>query len=334
MPSILVRRWSHESATPNMRLTYQASILAAICVLAGLGGPSKSRDPIPQEKRAQAVEDSKMNGLPDGIRILQESQKPEELERAAESLAASSSENDLRNLENFLRDQNFLRRLDPPKGHGIEVDRFRNVLLVLGRNPLPYGSKVLQVIGGEGPIRSQSDRVDVLLEAAAGLKPLPPERLPLFRAFDRGYFLLKLKLFVDNGSSVALGELEQEILAKPDDVEDDSVVSLMHRSFVPHRTDEPLIRMAEDLAQRNISSALTTGLFESFFDYQSRQWYGPVRVPPEPADLNRASGPALRELLRLGDIAKNAAISAGLKRKVLETLMVIHEVLAQRGGRG
>ncbi len=44
-----------------------------------------------------------MNGLPDRVRILQNSQNPEELEKVAESLASSSNENDLRSLESPAR---------------------------------------------------------------------------------------------------------------------------------------------------------------------------------------------------------------------------------------
>ncbi len=271
-----------------------------------------------------------MNGLPDRVRILQNSQNPEELEKVAESLASSSNENDLRSLESSFSNKGFLVRLDPSQGQGLEISRFRKVLLVLGRNPNPYSTKVLLAMSEDDQIRKEVDRVDVLLEAAAALKPLPAERIPLFRAFGEDYFLLKLKLLVDNGSPLAIGELEQEILTKPSEVEDESVVSLMHRSFVPHRTDESLIRMAEDLLQESISSELRTGLFESFFDFQSRHWYGPVRVPPEPADFNAASTTALRELLKLADMAKNAPISADLKHKVLGSQTTIKRVLEQR----
>jgi hypothetical protein len=295
----------------------------------GFGG---AQDPKPQEKSTQTVEESKMNGLPDRVRILQSSQNPEELEKAAESLAMSSNESDFKYLEGSLRNKSFLNRLDPPKGHGLEVDRFRNVLLALGRSPHPYATKILLELSEDSQIRNEMDRVDVLLEAAAALTPLPAERIPLLRAFGADYFLLKFKLLVDNGSPIGLAELEQEILAKPPDIEDESVISLMHRSFVPHRTDEPLIRMAEDLLKKNISSALRAGLLESFFDYQSRIWYGPVRVPPEPADLNAASTSALRELLQLADMAKDAAIPADLKHKVLATQRTIQRVVEQRKG--
>jgi hypothetical protein len=272
-----------------------------------------------------------MNGLQDSIRILQQSGNPEELAKAAESLAASSNENDLMSMERFFRDGNFLRRLDPPAGHGIEVDRFRQVLLVLGRNPHPYATRVLQIIGGDSHINSETDRVDVLLEAAAALRPLPPERAPLFRSFGRKYFLLNMKLLVDNGSSTAVEEMEQELLGKPADVEDESVVNVMHRAFVPHRTDEPLIRVSQDLVARDISSTIRTGLFESFFDYEPRHWYGPVRVPPEPAKFDTASTAALQELLKLAGTAEHAAIRAELKEKVNDEVTNIHAALVQRG---
>jgi hypothetical protein len=264
-----------------------------------------------------------MNGLPDSVGILKGSQNPEELEKAAESLAASFNNDDLIYLGSSLRDSYFLRRLDPSKGQGIEIDRFRRVMLALGGNPHPYSTRILQTLAGDDHIRSEPDRVAVLLEAVATLRPLPAERVPLLRAFGGDYFLLNFKLLVDNGSPTALAELEQEILGKPPGVEDESVVSLMHRTFVPHRTDEPLIRMAEDLAQRNISPTLRTGLFESFFDYQGRQWYGPVKMPPEPAELKGAPETSLQALLRLADVASRSAIPAELHRKVAETAEAI-----------
>lgn len=308
-----------------------AGMMESFCLLAAIASAGKTQVPKQQEKTIQAAGEPKMNQLSDGMHILETSRNPDELARAAETLASSTDENELKKLESFLIDRHFLSRLDPSTGQGGEIERFREVLLQLGRNPVPYSTSILVGLSKQDFVREETDRVDVLLEAAAALKPLPSARVILFQAFGDDYFLLKFKLLVDNGSSTALDELEKEILAKPSDVEDDSVVSLMHRAFVPHRTDEYLIRVAEDLAQKNISPALRIGLFESFFDYQSRHWYGPVRKPPEPADLHGASIAALQGLLKLAAIANRSALPIELKDKVHETTNVIRKLLEQRG---
>jgi hypothetical protein len=308
-------------------------ILALFFLLAsqpGLGyvqdqGTDANRRPIPKETKVmQAV---------DYPKILRESNNPDELEKTAKALVKSSDESELTLVGNELKSEAFLRRLDKPHGAGIEVDRFRRVLLDLGENPSPYSSAVLSSIGMAPAIRSQVDRVDVFLEAAAALKPLPAERAALFGSFGPNYFLLNFHLLVANGSPIAIQELEREIAHRPPEIEPQSVVSAMHRWLLPHRTEEPVIQMAWDLAHSQEPQEIKIGLFESFFDNQSRQWFGPIRSPPEPANLHEASTTALLALRRLAVAAGNMQIPAELADKVSRTAKSIDEILEQRGNR-
>lgn len=260
--------------------------------------------------------------------VLEASLDANALTKCAESLASGGTE-ELKTLEPFLISPGFLERLNGPGAAG--EDRYRRIILALGKNPDPYATEILRALLNHQTVIDEPDRIDVILEAAAALKPLPRERVPLFQSVPLDdYLLLNFAVLVENGSHEALKELKREILSKGQEVEDEEVIALMHRFFLEHRTDVPIIRLAENLLAEGISTKLQVGLYESFFDYRSRQWFGPAKKPPMPPPWQSAPNGALEALLSLGETAMKSELPDRLRNKIDEALIEIRGILKMR----
>ena len=57
-------------------------------------------------------------------------------------------------------------------------------------------------------------------------------------------------------------------------------------------------------------------LFESFFDYQVKAWFGPVKSPPVPPNWDLASDEARVEMLKLAQLSSRSALPEPLRRKI------------------
>jgi hypothetical protein len=241
------------------------------------------------------------------------------LERAATKLASSPSKADHELLMTFLTDIHFLQRLDAVRDPAFKTTRFRRVVLALGENPAT--DHELARLAAMPEVHDDTDRMLVLLDAAARCRPLSAIRAEIFRRADPKMFTItNIALLTSNGSPNALDEVKREILNRPGDVEEASIVGMMHRAFLKSRTSAPVVRMARELVGALTSAVLVTGIFESFFDYQYEPWFGPVKSPPEPPPWTEASAETIVELLLLGDLAASWPLAAELQSAIRSTV--------------
>jgi hypothetical protein len=251
--------------------------------------------------------------------IFESANDQRELERVALALAVSSSEQDLALLEEYLKTERFLRRLDTTTDPYVKTQRFGNVVARLGENVSGRAGKVLLTLIRSPDVNSDAVRVEVVRRAAAHAKPMTEDRIEVLRSVHPGiYFLSNLGLLLSNTSPPALEEAKRMILAKPPDITDGAAVGIMHLHIVGRRTDVNLIKMAIELARSIISSALRRGLFESFFDYNYEMWYEPMGNPPKPPAWNTASPAALRAIIELAKLAEGD-LPPTLKEKAAAT---------------
>lgn len=253
------------------------------------------------------------------------------LERIATMLATSSAPADHQILANHLADVQFLHRLDSGHDPAFKTVRFRRVVLALGENPA--ADAALARLSAVPEIHGDVDRMMILLEAAARVRPFSAERAVVFRAADPETFLItSIGLLTANASPLALAEVKRSILNRPSGV-DESIAGMMHKALLLARLEPAVIRMGQELAPGLTSPVLVTGLFESFFDYQYEEWFGPMKSPPEPPSWTAASDEAIVELLALADLARARALSAPLMAAISAAVAELRSIQAGRAAR-
>jgi hypothetical protein len=270
-------------------------------------------------------------GAGGGMTILDTATDQRVLERVATMLATSPDPADHQILTHSLVDVQFLHRLDSAHDPAFKTVRFRRVVLALGENQA--ADAALAQLDAAPAIHDDVDREMILLEAAARVRPLSAERAGIFRAADPETFLItSIGLLLANGSPLALAEVERSILDRPDGV-DESIAGMMHKALMLARLEPPVIRMGQSLAPRLTSPVLVTGLFESFFDYQYEEWFGPMKSPPEPPPWARASDEAIVELLALADLARAQALPPPLIAAIAAAVAELRAIQASRATR-
>jgi hypothetical protein len=253
------------------------------------------------------------------------------LERVATMLATSPAAADHQILTHYLGDIQFLHRLDSGHDPAFKTVRFRRVVLALGENPA--ADAALARMDAIPQIHGDVDRMLILLEAAARVRPLTAARAAIFQSADPETFLItSIGLLTTNGSPLALDEVKRSILDRPRGV-DESIAGMMHKALLLARLEPPVIRMARDLALALTSPVLITGLFESFFDYQYELWFGPMKSPPEPPPWIDASDEAIVELLALADLARAQVLPAHLITAIATAVAELRTIQASRAAR-
>jgi hypothetical protein len=238
--------------------------------------------------------------------VLQSGSNPQELSKAATSVARSAVPADGERLRALLSTEAFLRRLDSDADY-TNAAKFRlrvsRVVEALARNPAPGARKAFLELLHDKTFLAEDERTLALVQAGAHARPAPPELVKFWDAHSRpddGFTPTTIAALVDNGSPPAVALLEKK-LADPTHSEDEKR-AWMRTLVLTHRNDLTLLEGCERMLEGSLPAPLRPALVEALFDYRPGEWYRPATVV-SPPDLAAASQPALAKLRKLGKIA-------------------------------
>lgn len=259
--------------------------------------------------------------------ILSTSHDPLELLRVSLALARSARADDLRALQPWLTQAEFLNRLDSPEEYaeaGRGRLRIKAVIEALAGNRAPAAGELLLALTMSPAYNAVLVRTDLLITACASIRP-PPAGLIKFwdahcKPFD-GFTPLTIDALVVNGAVPAIELLERKF-ADPghgEDVKRD----WMHESILPHRHDVELLRGCRRLLARGLPADLRPALVETLFDYRPDDWYREhgVKRPPPRAALPADARQALRETAKYS--LDNVPLEPELRGKVELALVAL-----------
>ena len=219
---------------------------------------------------------------------------------AAIALARSEDGEALIALARVLRTQEFLDRLDPPKGEDQSIANISRIFRALAQHPTKATGRLCELIYGVAEFRDLPARINLLLGALAAVRPVSEDGANIFRASSaEGFAEVNGPLLLKNESPLALQVFEEIITGEW--VESYVKVDILHRAVLPVRTRLPIIEMCGRLLDRPLPPDVRAALIETLFDYQSRLWFGPAMYPPMPQPWDSADTAALESLIALAD---------------------------------
>jgi hypothetical protein len=236
------------------------------------------------------------NWIHERVTVLENSTSPDELELAATELATADDPEALDALETFLRQSEFLRRLDDLTNPGEKTLHLSGVMEPLIERPSPEVVDLCLRLANDPIFLADDDRKSFLLQALAGVSPMNAETVKLFqRTNDEGYFAFNAPLLVSNGSPPALELFETMMLDQ--EVPEERRADCLHSSITLNRTRLPISEMIMRLLSKDLEESVMIAATESVFDFQWR-WFG--THPPQPPAWRSASDDVLRFVIRLG----------------------------------
>jgi hypothetical protein len=204
------------------------------------------------------------------VQVLRSSTDAEVLQRTAISIARSGTAANLEVLGRLLHDPEFLRRLDPSPD--FKTAHLSKVMAALAEHPTPQVADLCLSLAEDPAYIAVDDRQSFLLEIVAKVKPMSQRAADLFRnANEQGYFAFNARLLTENASPRALALFETMMLDRDEPLE--SRVECLHVSFVPHRTELPILQVADQIVARASERGLVLGVTESVFDFR-QEWFG------------------------------------------------------------
>lgn len=266
------------------------------------------------------------NWIEEHTSVLQSSTDAEELVAAATELARSDDPDALHALGIFLKQSEFLDRLDEPNSPN-RVTNLGHVLSALSAAPSPEVARLCLQVTDE-PIYLEHDRKSLVLEALAAVVPMSSDSAEAFRrANEEGYFAFDALLLARNGSPVAL-ELFRSMMGEKD-IDPDSRVELMHRGILPYRTRLTTLKMVAAMLSDGLEEPVIVAAIESVFDYKP-EWF--TLHGPTPPSWRSAASEILHYLIALGASVKaRSDLPPGLPGAIDETAAIARALLNQRG---
>ncbi len=252
--------------------------------------------------------------------------KPDDLAGQAAKLAGSASAADQQQLAQSLTSPQFLLRLNTQD----EYDRLPSRKLrlaalmdVLSTNTSPAAGETFVALAGSPDFVESESRAELLLRAAANVRPAPPAVVKFFDEQskpDASNLHLAINAIVDNGSPPAIALLERKI-SSPDQ-EPENISGWMRDPILRHRQDVPLLEACERLLTGGaMSDELKRALIEALFDYRPQDWYPPDSDRPRPPDRKSASPQARAILQRIGQWAmQQQSLPKALRDRVAREL--------------
>lgn len=265
----------------------------------------------------------------DHLRILQTSADRKELQTSAVALARSPLSADHEQLLGFLRAEEFLARLDAAADYQTATSRrlrLSRVMEAVSTNSAPSARRLIAVLAQDRLWLQNDERIEVLLEASARLRPPPPEVVAFWDKYsqpDDGFTPITITVLVDNGTEPALRLLEKKMASAAH--EDGDKIAWMHSRIMPHRNDLPLLESCERMLKESLPEKLRPHLVASLFDYKPGEWFRPASVSTPP-DRRLATPPARARLREIGEFAlQNLDLPATDKLAVQKALEEIAE---------
>jgi hypothetical protein len=239
------------------------------------------------------------------IKTANESEKPREIARATQELAAGVDPEDHKALLRLLRDPAFRDRLDPPDADVAGADDLylAKPIQTLARNKSEFARATLRQLIQDPAFTDDDDRLDLLVGATETWRPAEPVVVAFWRRMmdpDGAQAELTVAAAAENASEPAV-EFFGECLCDTR-FEDEARVAWMRRQFLLHRTEESFLRLAERLTvgpdAGKLPKKLQLAFVEAIFDFEQEQWYPPHNppVPPKRARTGRAGRDILRRI--------------------------------------
>ena len=246
---------------------------------------------------------------------------PARLEAAAAAIAGSGDAEAIQKLATHLGQSHFLRRLDPGRNDQSDIDRLVHVFRVLTDHPSAATEVLCVGLARNAEFTSRPERLNLLLNALAAVRPMSNEAAAIFRETSRSAYLgVNGPLLARNASPVALKVLEE--LLSDGSLPTEQRLDLAHRSLLPVRTSSAIVSMcARVTVSRAISIEVRTAIAETLFDYQPRQWFGVAMNQPTPPSWKNASEPTLNALRTLGrTLLSQPGVPENLRNAIVKTL--------------
>jgi hypothetical protein len=256
--------------------------------------------------------------------ILRSSTDGDALERAAMSLARSGTPSNLELLGRFLRDPGFLRRLDPSPD--LKTVHLSKVMSALVEHPTPQVADLCLTLAEDPAFVAVDDRESFLLEIIAKVKPMSQRAADVFQAAnEQGYFGFNARLLTANASPRALALFETMMLDKETPME--SRVECLHVSVLPHRTELPVLQVADRIVARVSERNIVIGTIESVFDFR-QEWFGiesGISGPPAwrtaPPDSLRFAATLASRMLQRRDLTASLRNKIERERGTIQALL-------------
>jgi hypothetical protein len=242
---------------------------------------------------------------PDNALVLQTSNNPKELRRAAMLIAAGDSEADHKALRGALNSEVFLLKLNTEAEYDSDPNRLRlrHIMDQLENNQAPVAREtILALINSPGYLKS-GGRIDLLIQASAVVRPATPDLVAFWDKYcqpEDGFTPLTIEALTENGSKPALELLERKFTDPAH--ENDFKQSWMRSSILTHRNDTGLLQTCERMLAGGMPEELRGDLVDVLFDYKPGEWYRPA-VSYNPPGLSSYTSSARAQMRRLGDYA-------------------------------
>ncbi len=255
----------------------------------------------------------------DPAQVLQSSEDSAELVVAAVTLARGAEPREHETLLKSLQSTAFLGRLDSEEDYQRprRMLRVASVLDALAENKAPSAREVLVSLTQNPSFLDFPSRAELLIEASVVIRPATPEVVKFWQKHldaDDVYVTLVIDALLENGTAPALELLEKTMADEAYD--DETKISWMRVSLLPHRNDTPLLRSCERMLEGGLPEHLRPNLVEVLFDWQET-WYRPSNLIscPNPAELGASARAQLR---KIGQYALSNVKLDGKQRQAVE----------------
>lgn len=255
--------------------------------------------------------------------VLLHTTDPHVLLLGARSLARHSAPEATRLLASFLRNREFLGRLDDVVRPNA-VGRLAQVFAALEERPDEEVRTLCLSLANDPGFHSIDDRNGLLLNTLAQVRPMDHDTVELFEHTNQtGYAPSNALLLLHNASPLALALFERMLVvpegeARDQDADEDSADTL-RAGILPLRTNPVIVALCKRLLARGLPQVISTALVASMYD-DGTHWFGPASNAPKAPPWESATPDALRELITLAAVARELpGLSDELRAKVSTT---------------
>jgi len=181
----------------------------------------------------------------------------------------------LQRLERDLTSKEYLARL--------ELHQLDKIFRDLRNNPSPATEKLCLSLAANPEFTAVPVRLNFLLPALAAVRPTSERGAAVFsRTNENGFYPVNGPLLAANGSERALAVFVR--MLSDQRVESASRVDVIHRSIIPSRTSEPLLRALGKALGSGLEPEMRIAVLESIFDPRPVRFFGRQgSVPATPA---------------------------------------------------
>lgn len=238
------------------------------------------------------------------VQTLRKSQDGNELVVAALQVAKGVDGVEQETLRTLLQSAGFLSRLDGDESYNGPRRRLRlaSVMRALAANQAEPARRTLITLTKAEIFVQEPARIELLIEAGAGVRPATPEFLAYWERFadpTDAYVPLVVTALLDNGTPPALA-LFEKLFANPA-YDQAAKAGWLRKRLMPHRYEPHVLEACERMIAGSVPAPLRPLIVEALFDFRP-EWYKPnVRITPP--DVMRTNASVQRSVM---DIAQRS----------------------------